>query len=110
MPSAQWCMGCSAPNRNIASPDSIVHTESVSGCNGYGGCATISVKPSAVVPMAPHLAAETNIYIDTQLKAFRLGKRTNEVMGPIAQDLTDAEIRAAADWYADVGLTITQVD
>ena len=64
----------------------------------------------AVVPMAPHLAAETNIYIDTQLKAFRLGKRTNEIMGPIAQDLTDAEIRAAADWYADVGLTIIQVE
>jgi cytochrome c553 len=27
---------------------------------------------------APNLAGETNIYIDTQLKAFRSGKRVHE--------------------------------
>ena len=54
----------------------------------------------------PNLAGETNIYIDTQLKAFRLGKRDHEVMSAIAADLTDAEIRAAADWYAAVTLEI----
>jgi cytochrome c553 len=55
----------------------------------------------------PNLAGETNIYIDTQLKAFRGGKRTHEVMSAIAADLTDAEIRAVADWYAAVKLEIT---
>ena len=54
----------------------------------------------------PNLAGETNIYIDTQLKAFRIGKRTHEVMTPIASELTDAEIRAAADWYASVKVEI----
>ncbi len=54
----------------------------------------------------PNLAGETNIYIDTQLKAFRSGKRTHEVMTPIASELTDAEIRSAADWYASVKVEI----
>ncbi|SPH24234.1 Cytochrome c4 [Defluviimonas aquaemixtae] len=54
----------------------------------------------------PNLAAETNIYTDTQLKAFRSGKRVHEVMTPIAQNLTDDEIRAAADWYSSVSLSI----
>ncbi|WP_146591630.1 c-type cytochrome [Puniceibacterium confluentis] len=55
----------------------------------------------------PNLAGETNIYIETQLKAFRIGKRTHEVMSAIAADLTDAEIRAAADWYAAVRIEIS---
>jgi cytochrome c553 len=57
----------------------------------------------------PNLAGEANIYIDTQLKAFRSGKRTHEIMSAIAADMSDADIRAAADWYAAVGLEITEV-
>ena len=56
---------------------------------------------------APNLAGEVNIYIDTQLKAFRLGKRSNEIMSQVAADLTDTEIRAFADWYGAVRLTIS---
>ena len=59
---------------------------------------------------APNLAGEANIYIDTQLKAFRNGKREHEIMTPIAQTLSDEEIRAIADWYADIGLTIEMVE
>lgn len=59
---------------------------------------------------APNLAGEANIYIDTQLKAFRNGKRLHDIMTPIAQELTDEEIRAIADWYAAIGLTITLVE
>ncbi len=57
---------------------------------------------------APHLAGEVNIYIDTQLKAFRGGKRVHEVMTEVAADLTDDEIRAFADWYAGVTLEISE--
>lgn len=64
----------------------------------------------AAAPGVPNLAGETNIYIDTQLKAFRNGRRAHEVMTAVAADMTDAEIRAAADWYAAVGITIRQVD
>ncbi|SIT18531.1 Cytochrome c553 [Roseivivax lentus] len=59
---------------------------------------------------APNLAGETNIYIDTQLKAFRSGNRKHEIMSEIAAPLDDAEIRAVADWYANVTLEITPVE
>ncbi|OSQ42538.1 c-type cytochrome [Marivita geojedonensis] len=55
---------------------------------------------------APNLAGEVNIYIDTQLKAFRNGNREHEIMSEIAADLSDAEIREIADWYANVQLEI----
>lgn len=55
---------------------------------------------------APNLAAETNIYLDTQLKAFRRGKREHEIMSAVAADLTDDDIRAVANWYAAIGLSI----
>lgn len=58
----------------------------------------------------PNLAGETNIYIDTQLKAFRSGKREHEIMSVIAADLTDEQIREYADWYAAVKLFIETVD
>lgn len=58
----------------------------------------------------PNLAGETNIYIDTQLKAFRSGKREHEIMSVIAADLSDTEIREYADWYAAVKLYIDTVE
>lgn len=58
----------------------------------------------------PNLAGETNIYIDTQLKAFRSGQREHEIMSGIAADLTNEEIRAYADWYAAVKLYIEKVE
>ena len=64
----------------------------------------------ALIPDAPNLAGETNIYIDTQLKAFRSGKRVHEIMSPIAADLTDEEIREVADWYASVKIEIEQTE
>ena len=68
-------------------------------CHGIAGLSDL--------PDAPHLAGETNIYIETQLKAFRSGKRQHEVMSAIAQSLSDAEMRAIADWYASASIDIT---
>jgi cytochrome c553 len=72
--------------------------EACVACHGADGI--------AVVPDAPNLAGESNIYIDTQLKAFRSGKRTHDVMSEVAADLTDAEIRAFADWYGATTVAI----
>jgi cytochrome c553 len=58
----------------------------------------------AVIPEAPNLAGENTIYLDTQLKAFRSGKRASDMMTPVAAGLDDAGIRAAAEWYAAIGL------
>jgi len=71
-------------------------------CHGVDGI--------ALIPDAPNLAGETNIYIDTQLKAFRNGKRTQELMTPIAKELTDVDIRAVADWYSEVQIEIKMVE
>ena len=54
-----------------------------------------------------NLAGETNIYIDTQLKAFRSGKRTHDIMSEIAANMSDAEIRSVADWYDGINLSVT---
>lgn len=58
---------------------------------------------------APNLAGEVNIYIDTQLKAFRLGKRNHDIMSEIAADMTDEQIRAVADWFAQIELEIQPI-
>ncbi len=76
--------------------DSAAAPEVCSGCHGADGI--------AVIDGAPNLAGENTIYLDTQLKAFRSGKRRNEIMSPVAADLDDAAIRAAAEWYAGIRL------
>ncbi|MBC06078.1 c-type cytochrome [Thalassospira sp.] len=70
------------------------------GCHSANGISTLED--------APNLAGETNIYIETQLKAFRTGKRVHDIMTPIAKDLTDAEMQAAADWYSNIDIKITE--
>lgn len=59
---------------------------------------------------APNLAGEVNIYLDTQLKAFRSGRRQHEIMTEISAGLSDAEIRALADWYGQITLEITPLE
>jgi cytochrome c553 len=94
---AAWYASQHASATLTADPEAA--PEACVGCHGADGI--------AVIEDAPNLAGETNIYIDTQLKAFRSGKRMHDIMTPIAEELSDTEIRAAADWYAAVKLTIT---
>ena len=67
-------------------------------CHGYDGLAKI--------PTAPNIAGSSRQYIETQLKAFRSGKRENEVMSVITAELSNAEIKAAAKWYASLKVTV----
>ena len=76
--------------------DAAAAPEVCAGCHGADGI--------AVIPEAPNIAGENTIYLDTQLKAFRSGKRANDVMGPIAAELDDATIRAVAEWYGTIGV------
>ena len=68
-------------------------------CHGIDGLARI--------PSAPHIAGESQIYIVTQLKAFRSGKRTHEIMSVIAQQLSDADIDNLAAWYSGIQISVT---
>jgi len=66
-------------------------------CHGIDGIAKI--------PIAPHLAGESQIYLETQLKAFRSGKRENEMMSVVAKNLSDDEITNLAEWYSSIEIT-----
>ena len=67
-------------------------------CHGIDGLARI--------PSAPHLAGESQVYLGTQLKAFRSGKRTHEIMSMIAQQLSDADIDNLAAWYSSIQISV----
>jgi cytochrome c553 len=68
-------------------------------CHGIDGIAKI--------PIAPHIAGESQIYLETQLKAFRSGKRTHEIMSVIAKGLSDEDIADLSAWYASIEITAT---
>jgi len=68
-------------------------------CHGLDGVARI--------PTAPHIAGESEIYLATQLKAFRSGKREHEIMSVIAKDLSDEEISNLSAWYSSIKFQVT---
>jgi len=63
-------------------------------CHGLDGVAKI--------PIAPHIAGESVVYLETQLKAFRSGKREHEIMSVVAKGLTDEDIGDLAAWYSSI--------
>ena len=68
-------------------------------CHGIDGIAK--------VPIAPHIAGESQIYLATQLKAFRSGKRQHEIMTIIARQLSDEDISDLSAWYSSITITAT---
>jgi len=62
-------------------------------CHGADGNSTIA--------QYPKLAGQTAAYLIAQLKAFRDGQRKSQFMAPVVKGLTDAQIAALADFYAD---------
>jgi cytochrome c553 len=66
-------------------------------CHGIDGIAKI--------PIAPHIAGESEVYLETQLKAFRSGKREHEIMSVVAKGLTDEDIANLAAWYSSIKIT-----
>jgi cytochrome c553 len=67
-------------------------------CHGLNGVARI--------PIAPHLAGESQIYLQVQLKAFRSGKRRHEMMSIVAKDLSDDDITNLAAWYSAIKISV----
>ncbi|UOA29364.1 c-type cytochrome [Pseudosulfitobacter sp. DSM 107133] len=63
----------------------------------------------ADAPIAPVLAGQSRAYLESQLKLWRDGHRGGgaraNLMTKAAQDLSDADIAALADWYAEQGTT-----
>ncbi|APV52572.1 hypothetical protein BWI17_20535 [Betaproteobacteria bacterium GR16-43] len=67
-------------------------------CHGVNG---LSEQPDA-----PHLAGQPEFYLRDQLRAYRSGKRSHEVMGVIAKPLTDAEIAELAAYYSAIAIEL----
>ena len=69
-------------------------------CHGAQGVATL--------PNAPNLAGQPQIYLAEQLRNYRSGKRTHEVMSVIAKPLTDLEIDNLSAWYASLRMELRE--
>lgn len=63
-------------------------------CHGANGIAQM--------PGAPHLAGQPEQYLAEQLKNYRSGKRSNEIMNVIAKPLSDQDISNLAAWYSSI--------
>jgi cytochrome c553 len=68
-------------------------------CHGIDGLSKL--------PEAPNLAGQPEPYLLAQLKAYRDGARTNELMNTMAKTLSDQEIADLAQWYAGIEVTAT---
>jgi cytochrome c553 len=60
----------------------------------------------SVVPDAPNLAGQPALYLATQLRAYRSGKRVHEVMSLMAKPLSDADIENLAAWYSSFAIDV----
>ena len=68
--------------------------EGCTGCHGDEGVSNM--------PLTPSLAGEPDDFIQWQLVYFRNGTRKSEVMGPIAEALSNEEIRNLGAYYASL--------
>jgi cytochrome c553 len=62
----------------------------------------------SMVPNAPHLAGQPEIYLVEQLRNYRNGRRAHEVMNVIARPLTDRDIEDLAAWYASLKVEVRE--
>jgi cytochrome c553 len=56
----------------------------------------------SVAPEAPNLAGQPERYVIEQLKAYRSGKRSHEVMSVVAKTLGEDDIADLAAWFASL--------
>ena len=56
---------------------------------------------------APNLAGQPSAYLEEQLRNYRSGKRSHEVMGVIAKALSDKDIDDLAAWFSAIQIEVT---
>ena len=72
--------------------------QSCAMCHGANGISQM--------PGAPNLAGQSAIYVVEQLKHFRNGSRSNEIMNVIAKPLSDTDISELAAWYESLKIVV----
>jgi cytochrome c553 len=68
--------------------------EGCAGCHGADGFSEI--------PLTPSLAGQPDEFVQWQLVYFRSGARKNEIMGPVAESLSNEDIRNLGAYYASL--------
>ena len=95
--------GEQAKNRDTVSLGQKIYRAGDAG-KGLPACAGCHGPAGAGVPAQfPRIGGQYPEYVETQLKAFRAGERTNDpnkIMSTIALRMTDAEVKAVADYVA----------
>ena len=71
-------------------------------CHGVDGMSRL--------PSAPNLAGQNEWYLAKQLRDYRSGKRTHQIMSIVAKNLSDADIDDFAAWYASIKITVKLPD
>jgi cytochrome c553 len=74
--------------------------EGCAACHGADGVSE--------TPLTPSLAAQPDEFVQWQLVYFRSGARKNEIMGPIAESLSNEDIRNLGAYYASLPPTNPQ--
>lgn len=74
--------------------------QSCAVCHGADGIARM--------PGAPNLAGQPAMYLVEQLKNYRSGKRSHEIMNVTAKPLSDADINNLAAWYSSIQIEVRQ--
>ncbi len=86
------CAGFSAPALSGDATAGAKAAQSCLMCHGENGLSTMAGTPS--------LAGQQEVYLASQLRQFRDGKRHNEVMNVIAKPLSDADIDNVSAYFA----------
>ncbi len=85
------------PGGNTLAGDVAAGKAKSATCAGCHGTAGISNNP-----LWPNLAGQQPGYLVKQLQAFREGRRTDPLMGPMAKPLSDEDISNLAAWYSSL--------
>ena len=71
-------------------------TRNCAGCHGMNGV--------PVQPMHPVLAGQKEMYLVSQITAFRDETRINPIMNQMVKNLTDQDIQDIAAYYSTINL------
>ena len=75
-------------------------SQACAACHGQMGM--------SILPDAPNLAGQPEIYLTQQLKAYRSGKRVHEVMSLMAKSLSDDDIADLSGWYSSIKVDVRE--
>ena len=77
----------------------LIEAKGCVACHGKDGNGVV-LATNKTDPQYPILAGQYASYIEFSLKAYRSGTRKNAIMAGFAGNLTDAEIKALAQYFA----------